>query len=292
MDDLKTIIDIAAGREPADLVLKNGKVVNVFTEETYEADVAICGGRIAGVGSYEGRETIELDGQLVCPGFVDAHVHIESSMLSVPEFAKLVAVRGTAAVITDPHEIANVMGIEGIRYMLDAAKGCPIAVYVMLSSCVPASHLESAGAVLSADDLRPLLDDPAVLGLAEMMNFPGVVNGDDQVLDKLRMCADRTIDGHSPGLCGRDLQAYIAAGIDSDHECTTLEEAREKLRSGQHIMIREGSQPASRAPPRSSSCRSSRLPSADGCCSPASSPTASKPWRGACSASSSWSPCG
>ena len=240
--DLKKLIEVAAGREPADLVLKNGRVVNVFTEEILEGDVAIVGDRIAGVGAYEGRETIELDGRHVAPGFIDAHVHIESSLLSVPEFANLVAAHGTAAVITDPHEIANVMGIEGIRYMLDSARHCPVRVYVMLSSCVPASHLESAGANLSANDLRPLLDDPSVLGLAEMMNFPGVVNGDDGVLDKLRLCAERVIDGHSPGLTGRDLQAYVAAGIGSDHECTTLEEAREKLRTGQHIMIREGSQ--------------------------------------------------
>ena len=240
--ELKKLIDVAAGREPADLVLKNGRVVNVFTEEILEGDVAIVGERIAGVGSYEGREKIELDGRHVAPGFIDAHVHIESSMLSVPEFANLVAAHGTAAVITDPHEIANVMGIAGIRYMLDSAKHCPVRVYVMLSSCVPASHLEGAGANLSADDLRPLLDEPSVLGLAEMMNFPGVVNGDDGVLDKLRMCAERVIDGHSPGLTGRDLQAYVAAGIASDHECTTLEEAREKLRTGQRIMIREGSQ--------------------------------------------------
>ncbi|MCH8964848.1 MAG: adenine deaminase [Planctomycetes bacterium] len=240
--ELKRLIDIAAGRQPADLVLKNGRVVNVFTEEILEADVAIAGDRIAGVGSYEGAETVDLSGQFVCPGFIDAHVHIESSMLSVPEFAKLAAAHGTAAVITDPHEIANVMGIEGIRYMLDSAKGCPLRIYVMLSSCVPASHLESAGANLSADDLRPLLDDPCVLGLAEMMNFPGVVNGDEQVLNKLQMCSGRVIDGHSPGLAGRDLQAYIASGIGSDHECTTLEEAREKLRAGQCIMIREGSQ--------------------------------------------------
>ncbi len=240
--ELKRLIDIAAGRQPADLVLKNGRVVNVFTEEILEADVAIAGDRIAGVGSYDGLETIDLGGQFVCPGFIDAHVHIESSMLSVPEFAKLAAAHGTAAVITDPHEIANVMGIGGIRYMLDSAKVCPLRIYVMLSSCVPASHLESAGANLSADDLRPLLDDPSVLGLAEMMNFPGVVNGDEQVLNKLKLCSGRLIDGHSPGLTGRDLQAYVAAGIGSDHECTTLEEAREKLRAGQCIMMREGSQ--------------------------------------------------
>ncbi len=240
--DLKRLIDIAAGRQPADLVLKNGRVVNVFTEEILEADVAIAGDRIAGVGSYEGTDTVDLGGQFVCPGFIDAHVHIESSMLSVPEFARVAAAHGTAAVVTDPHEIANVMGIDGIRYMLDSAKGCPLRIYVMLSSCVPASHLESAGAILSADDLRPLLDDASVLGLAEMMNFPGVVNGDEQVLNKLKMCSGRVIDGHSPGLAGRDLQAYIASGIGSDHECTTLEEAREKLRAGQCIMIREGSQ--------------------------------------------------
>lgn len=240
--DLKRLIDVAAGREPADLVLRHGQIVNVFSDEIYSADVAIAGDRIAGLGAYDGREIVDLDGQYVCPGFIDAHVHIESSLLSVPEFSRLTCAHGTVAVVTDPHEIANVMGVEGIRYMLTSSKYAPLRIYVMLSSCVPASDLEGAGAELLAEDLLPMLADKWVLGLAEMMNYPAVVAADASVLEKLQMSAGRTIDGHSPGLSGRSLQAYVAAGIASDHECTTLEEAREKLRSGLHIMIREGSQ--------------------------------------------------
>lgn len=240
--DLKTRIDIATGRVPADLVLKNGKIVNVLSCEVHEGDVAIAGERIVGLGDYEGRETVDLRGAYVCPGFIDAHIHIESSMLSVPEFAKLVVTRGTTAVVTDPHEIANVMGAEGIRFMLSSSKYCPIFVYVMVSACVPASRFESSGADLSALDILPLLSDRWVLGLAEMMDYPCVVAGDDDCLDKLKVADGRLVDGHAPGLRGRDLCAYVAAGIASDHECTTAEEAREKLRLGMHIMIREGSQ--------------------------------------------------
>jgi adenine deaminase len=240
--DLKTRTDIAAGREPADLVLKNGRIVNVLSCEIHEGDVAIAGDRIAGIGQYEGHETVDLEGQYVCPGFIDGHVHIESSMLSVPEFAKLVAAHGTTAVVTDPHEIANVMGMEGIRFMLASSKYCPIHVYFMVSSSVPASRFESCGGELRALDLLPLLSDRWVLGLAEMMDYRGVVAGDTDCLDKLGLMDNKPIDGHAPGLSGRDLCAYVAAGIGSDHECTTLEEAREKLRLGMHIMIREGSQ--------------------------------------------------
>ncbi len=242
MLDLKTRVDIAAGRQPADLVLRNGKIVNVLSCEIHEGDVAIAGEYIVGIGAYEGREVVDLKGQYVCPGFIDGHVHIESSMLSVPEFAKVVAAHGTTAVITDPHEIANVMGSEGIRFMLNSSKYCPIDVYVMVSSCVPASHFESAGANLSAEDIEPLLGDPWVLGLAEMMNFPGVVGGDPGCLHKLAVAGKRPIDGHCPGLAGKDLCAYAATGIGSDHECTSADEAREKLRMGLCIMIREGSQ--------------------------------------------------
>ncbi len=240
--ELKHLIEVAAGQEPADLVLRNGQVVNVFSDEIYQADVAIVGDRIAGIGCYEGRESLDLKGQYICPGFIDGHVHVESSMLSVAEFAKVAAAHGTVAVVTDPHEIANVMGTEGIRYMLASSKYSPVWVYVMLSSCVPASELESAGAELLAEDLLPLLNNKWVLGLGEMMDYRGVLAGDEEVLNKLKMNTGRVIDGHSPGLSGRDLQAYIASGIGSDHECTTLEEGREKLRHGQYIMIREGSQ--------------------------------------------------
>jgi adenine deaminase len=240
--DLKERIDVAAGRRPADLVLRNGRIVNVLSCEIHEGDVAIAGDRIAGIGRYEGREVVDLGGQYICPGFIDGHVHIESSMLSVPEFAKVVAAHGTTAVITDPHEIANVMGAEGIRFMLSSSKYCPIDVYVMVSSCVPASQFESAGADLTALDIAPLLADRWVLGLAEMMNFPGVVAADPACLEKLTAADQRPIDGHCPGLTGRDLCAYASTGIGSDHECTSLEEAREKLRMGLVIMIREGSQ--------------------------------------------------
>jgi adenine deaminase len=238
----KHLIDVAAGRTLADLVLRGGQIVNVLSCEIHEGDVAIADGRIAGIGTYGGRETLDLGGQFVCPGFIDGHVHIESSMLAVPEFAKVVAAHGTTAVVTDPHEIANVMGAEGIRFMLSSSKYCPIDVYAMVSSCVPASHFESSGADLTALDIEPLLGDRWVLGLAEMMNFPGVVAGDPLCLDKLAVVGDRPIDGHCPGLVGRDLCAYVASGIGSDHECTTLDEAREKLRRGLVIMIREGSQ--------------------------------------------------
>ncbi len=240
--ELKRLIDVAAGRTPADLVLRGGTIVNVFSGELLPGDVAIVGDRIAGIGAYDGREVVDVSGQFVSPGLIDAHVHIESSMLAVPEFARLVSACGTTAVITDPHEIANVMGTEGIRYMLAASKYCPIHVYVMASSCVPASRFESAGAELDALDLEPLLGDRWVLGLAEMMNYPGVVHGDPDCLAKLEMMGDRPMDGHAPGLSGRDLCAYVATGIGSDHECTGLEEAREKLRHGLAIMIREGSQ--------------------------------------------------
>jgi adenine deaminase len=240
--DLKTRTDIAAGRRPADLVLKNGRIVNVLSCEIHEGDVAIAEDLIVGIGQYEGREVVDLEGQYVCPGFIDGHVHIESSMLNVPEFAKLVVARGTTAIVTDPHEIANVMGTEGIRFMLSSSKYCPIHVYFMASSSVPASPFESSGGELRALDLLPLLSDEWVLGLAEVMDYRGVVAGDTDCLDKLGLMDDRPIDGHAPGLSGRDLCTYVASGIGSDHECTTLEEAREKLRLGMYIMIREGSQ--------------------------------------------------
>ncbi|MFQ5806981.1 MAG: adenine deaminase [Phycisphaerae bacterium] len=240
--DLKTRIDIAAGREPADLVFKNGRIVNVFSCEIHEGDVAVAGDRIVGVGQYEGKETVDLAGRYICPGFIDGHVHIESSMLSVPEFAKVVVTRGTTAVVTDPHEIANVMGAEGIRFMLASSKYCPIHVYFTASASVPASQFESAGGELRALDLRPFLSDRWVLGLAEVMNYHGVVAGDPECLDKLRLTDNQPIDGHAPGLSGHELCAYVAAGIDTEHECTTLDEAREKLRLGLNIMIREGSQ--------------------------------------------------
>jgi adenine deaminase len=240
--NLARLIKVARGDAPADLVIKGGQIVNVFTNEIYPADVALCGEQIAGVGSYSGPRELDASGKIIVPGFIDGHMHIESSMVTVWEFAKTVVPRGTTTIVADPHELANVLGAEGIEYVLKTAKYQPLSVYVMLPSCVPATDLETSGARLNAVDLLPYLDSPWVLGIAEMMNYPGVVHGDPDVLDKLRVIgAGKVIDGHAPRLSGRELNAYIAAGIASDHECTTPDEAREKLRLGLHIAIREGS---------------------------------------------------
>lgn len=236
--ELSQFIKIARGDEPADLLLKGGKIVNVFSGEVFDADVAIAGGRIVGWGRYAARETIDISGKYLAPGFIDAHVHIESSLTPPPEFARAVVPRGTTTVIIDPHEIGNVLGLDGVRYMFDAAKYNPLSIYVMMPSCVPATNMETAGAVLHWYDIAPYQSDPWVLGLAEMMNFPGVVHGAEDALDKLRAFEKSVRDGHAPGLSGPALNAY-AAGIGSDHECTTLEEAREKLRLGMVIFIRE-----------------------------------------------------
>ncbi len=236
----RQLIEVARGDAPADLLLKNARLVNVRSGEVHDADIATFDGRIAGFGKYEAQETQDLKGQFVCPGLIDAHVHIESSMVTVPEFARAVVPRGTTAVVTDPHEIANVLGVPGIRYMLDSSEGLPLQVYVMASSCVPATDMETSGARLEAADLEPLYDHPRVIGLAEVMNFPGVFLGVPEVLAKIEAAGDRPVDGHAPGLAGLSLNAYVAAGIGSDHECTELEEARDKLRRGLHIFIREG----------------------------------------------------
>jgi len=237
--ELSQFIKIARGDEPADLLLKGGKIVNVFSGEVHDADVAIADGRIVGWGRYAARETIDVSGQYVTPGFIDAHVHIESSLTPPPEFARAVVPRGTTTVIIDPHEIGNVLGLDGVRYMFDAAKYNPLSIFVMMPSCVPATNMETAGAVLHWYDIAPYQSDPWVLGLAEMMNFPGVVQGVEDVLDKLRAFEKSVRDGHAPGLSGLALNAYAAAGIGSDHECTTLEEAREKLQLGLMLFIRE-----------------------------------------------------
>ncbi len=239
---LKDLIDVAAGRRPADLLLTNARIVNVISHEIIDGNLAIFGERIAGIGDYKAEKTMDLAGCYICPGLIDAHVHIESSMLAVPEFARVVAAHGTTSVIADPHEFANVMGAEGISFVLRSAKYAPIDVYIMLSSCVPASPLESAGAELTAEDLEPFMANPWVLGLAEMMNYPGVIAAQQEVLEKITMAAESVIDGHAPAVVGRDLTAYVASGIMSDHECVRAEEAIEKLRRGLFIMIREGSQ--------------------------------------------------
>jgi adenine deaminase len=238
--DLERLLAYARGDQPADFVLRNGQVVNVFSSEVHPADVAVADGVIVGVGrGYPARETVDLDGRFLSPGWIDAHVHIESSMVTPRQFARAVVPKGVTTVVTDPHEIANVCGVPGIRFMLDDARDVPFTMLVNASSCVPATHMETSGAALSADDLATLKSLPGVLGLAEVMNFPGVVKGDDAVLAKLEAYADRVRDGHAPGLTGKPLNAYAATGISSDHECTTVEEAGEKLRLGLTIFLRE-----------------------------------------------------
>jgi adenine deaminase len=240
-EEIAALIRVARGDAPADLVLRGGRVVNVISGEVQETSVAIYQGRIAGLGDYQGREIVDVTGLYLSPGFIDAHCHIESSMIPPAEYAKAVVPRGTTTVVADPHEIANVLGLEGIRFLLESSRHCPLDVFLMAPSCVPASHMETAGARLEAEDLSPLLSDPRVLGIGEMMNYPGVVSGDPGVLAKLALANGSRVDGHAPGLSGRDLCAYAAAGVQSDHECVTAEEAKEKLRLGMHIMIREGS---------------------------------------------------
>lgn len=243
--DRGRLIQVARGSEPADLLLTHARIVDVFHHGLIDGDVAIIEDRIAGIRAahlprhYRARETYDLQGSYLAPGLIDAHVHIESSMVSIPEFAHAVVPHGTTTVIIDPHEIANVLGMTGIRYMLEAAKHNPLNVYVMASSCVPAGPFESAGATISAYDLESLMQDKWVLGLAEMMDYPGVLASNEGVLAKLQVAESRPIDGHAPGLTGFDLNAYVAARISSDHECTTLAEAQEKLERGMIIMMRE-----------------------------------------------------
>lgn len=236
------IIAVAAGREKADLVLKNAKYLNVFSNEFLCGDIAVANGLIAGVGKYDGKTEIDVSGKLVLPGFIDAHIHLESSMVTPAEFAKAVVAHGTTTVITDPHEITNVMGIDGIEYMIQASQNLPIDVHFMMPSCVPATEIDESGAELDCKDIDLYLDNKKVLGLAEMMNYVGVINGDKNVLSKIvtSQAHHKKIDGHAPELSGNDLNAYIAAGVYSDHECSTFENALEKLRKGQFIMIREG----------------------------------------------------
>jgi adenine deaminase len=238
------LIKAARGDAPADLVLTNCRLINVYTGEIHQAEVAIHGELIAAVGRslqpVEASETLDLGGRYLCPGFVNAHVHVESSMVIPTEFARAVVPRGTTTAVADPHEIANVCGMAGIRYMLDVAEHAPMTILANAPSCVPATHMSTSGASLSAEDLAALLDHPRVPGLAEMMNYPGVILAVPEVMAKVEAYAKRPIDGHAPGLTGRELQAYVAAGIGSDHECVAAEEATEKLRLGMRILIREG----------------------------------------------------
>lgn len=240
---MSDIIDTARGLKKADLVIKNANIINVFSEEIYLSDIAIKDGIIAGIGSsYSGEKEIDIKGAYVSPSFIDGHVHLESTMMLPREFAKVVLPAGTTTVIIDPHEISNVLGLHGISFMHEVVKDLPIDVYTMLPSCVPATPFETSGFDLTSYDLSLLIDKPWVLGLAEMMNFPGVLNRDKNVMSKLELAKsyNKCIDGHAPYLSGKDLCAYVASGVKSDHECTNPKEAIEKMRLGMYIMIREG----------------------------------------------------
>lgn len=241
-DQIKEMILAARGDLAPDLVLKNARIVNVFTKEIESGDVAIKDGYIVGIGEFDGEEEIDIGGRIICPGLIDGHIHIESSMISPSEFAGAVAPHGTTAVIADPHEIANVAGEEGIRYMLEASEGLPVDIFFMLPSCVPATPLDESGADLSADELEPFYKEERVAGLAELMNSFGTVRADEEIIRKIQGANSygKRIDGHAPFLTGKDLNAYITAGVRSDHECSSAEEAIEKLKLGQYIMIREG----------------------------------------------------
>jgi len=236
------IIDVAAGRRKADLVLKNATFVNVFSGELEQGDIAVAEGLIVGIGQYDGVQEADMTGRIVCPGFIDAHIHLESSLVTPAEFARAVLPHGTTTVITDPHEITNVMGDSGIEYMLSATEGVGVDVQFMIPSCVPASPMDESGADLDDRDIDSFFEHPRVLGLAEMMNYPGIIASDSRTVAKIvvSQAHHKKIDGHAPGLTGKDLNAYVAAGVYSDHECATLEDALAKLRLGQFIMIRQG----------------------------------------------------
>lgn len=241
MRQLEQKLAIARGEAPADLLLTNARLVNVLSGEVHPASLAIADGRVIGLGDYEATRVVDLGGAFVAPALIDGHFHVESSMLTVPEFARAVVPHGTGAVVLDPHEYANVLGLDGIRYVLESSRGLPLDVFLMLPSCVPATEFETAGARLTADDLRLMIADERVAGVAELMNYPGVYLGDPRELAKITAGKGKRIDGHAPGLRGRLLNAYVLAGVQSDHESTELEEAREKLRLGMHVLLREGS---------------------------------------------------
>jgi adenine deaminase len=232
---------VARGEKPAEIVFRNARLINVLSAEIYLTNVAVDDGRIVGLGEYEGREIVDLDGAFLAPSLIDGHFHVESTMLTIPEFVRAAVPHGTGAMVIDPHEYANVLGLEGIRYVLESSKNLPIDFFVMLPSCVPATHLETSGANITADDLARMIDDKRIAGIAELMNYPGVFLGVESELAKIRAGKGKAIDGHAPGLRGKNLNAYALAGIRSDHESTGLEEAREKLRLGMHLLVREGS---------------------------------------------------
>ena len=238
---LEDVVAAARGDKIADILIKNVSMVNVFTGEIYETSIALYGGYIVGFGEYKARKILDAKNMYACPGFIDSHVHVESSMVTVSEYAKAVVPRGTTAVVADPHEIANVLGLDGIKFMIENGKESILRFYVMLPSCVPATNMETSGARLEAKDLLTLVGEEEVIGLAEMMNYPGVVSTQPDVMEKLKAFKDKVIDGHAPSLVGKELYAYVSAGIGSDHECVRLEEAGEKIRVGMRIMLREGS---------------------------------------------------
>jgi adenine deaminase len=234
-------LSVARGERPAELLFQNARVVNVFSGEIHKTNVAVDDGRIVGFGAYRARKTINLRGAYLAPSLIDGHFHVESSMLTAPEFARAVVPHGTGAVVIDPHEYANVLGLDGIRYVLESTKNLPVDFFIMLPSCVPATHLETAGARITADDLKLMIGDDRVAGVAELMNFPGVFLGQKSELAKIEAGKGKCIDGHAPGLRGKNLNAYALAGVRSDHESVVVAEAREKLRLGMHILLREGS---------------------------------------------------
>ena len=240
--ELKKLIDVAAGRVPADIVIKNAKIINVYAATILEGDVAISGSYIAGIGEYEGKEVIDAKGEFLAPGFIDCHIHIESSHIAPEEFGRLIVPHGGTTVIADPHEIANVAGLRGLTYMLEAAKETALDIKYMVPSCVPATPFENSGAVIDAGAMIEPLENEQILGLGEFMNYPGVINADDDVLDKLMVAkkAGKLVDGHSPALKGNGLNAYAAARINGDHECSSVEEMQDRLNRGMYIMIREG----------------------------------------------------
>jgi adenine deaminase len=241
MPDLARRLAVARGDEPADLVIRGGRVLSVFTREWLETDVSIADGYVAGLGDYEGVDELDASGRFVVPGFIDAHMHLESPKLLPDELARLILPLGTTTVVADPHELANVLGTDGVHWLADFCTGIPLDVYFMASSCVPASRFESPRRALTAGDLEGLLRRRRVLGLAEMMNFPGVIAGDESELTKLGLAGATHVDGHAPGVLGKQLNAYVAAGIRSDHEALTVEEGRERLRAGMWLLIREAS---------------------------------------------------
>ena len=241
MRNIRQKLRIARGERPAELLFKNARLVNVLSGEIHPANVAVDDGRIVGVGDYKGRKPIDLRGAYLAPSLIDGHFHVESSMLTAPEFARAVVPHGTGAVVIDPHEYANVLGLDGIRYVLESTKNLTVDFFIMLPSCVPATPLETAGARITADDLKLMIADERIAGVAELMNFPGVYLGVKSELAKIEVGKGKCIDGHAPGLRGKNLNAYVLAGVRSDHESTELHEAREKLRLGMHILLREGS---------------------------------------------------